>query len=59
MPYRTAPLTTAAMSLSDVDTDDIVEAIEVLHRWQKMENGGRLRCEAEVLRRQRGLVVNS
>jgi hypothetical protein len=38
---------------------DIVEAIEVLNRWQKIEKQDRRRSEAEALQRQRGLVINS
>jgi hypothetical protein len=38
---------------------DIVEAIEVLNRWQKMEKRDQQRSEAEAFQRQRSLIVTT
>ena len=37
---------------------DIVEVIEVLNRWQKIEKQDRQRSQAEILERQQALRIN-
>jgi hypothetical protein len=38
---------------------DIIEAIEVLNRWQKMEKRDQQRSEAEAFQQQRSLIVTT